>query len=82
MSTAYPLALVSDDVKTAAAQAWEEVREFIERFPTPSRSAFAPFFPTEACAIPIRASLSEYSVSQLSLLFLTPALTSRITLGK
>lgn len=53
------LPVASENVKTCAAQAWTEVHRVAESLPKPMRSTLARFFPTDACAAPIRAAISE-----------------------
>jgi hypothetical protein len=63
MSTPPPpvLSLASNDVRAGATQAWkEDVCRVAESLPKPMRSSFARFFPTDACAQPIHAAISEY----------------------
>jgi hypothetical protein len=61
MSVVYPLAVVSEDVKKIAAQAWEqEVRGVTQPLPKPGNCDFAKFFPTDACQAPMAAAVSEY----------------------
>jgi hypothetical protein len=63
MSETEFLALESDTVKNGVVQAWAEVSKFVEHLPVPTRSPLQKFFPTETCAIPIKASISEYTAS-------------------
>jgi hypothetical protein len=56
------ISLSSENVKTCATQAWTEVRPVAESLPKPNLSTLARFFPTDACATPINAALSELKV--------------------
>ncbi|CAP79409.1 hypothetical protein PCH_Pc17g01220 [Penicillium rubens Wisconsin 54-1255] len=53
------ISLSSDKVKACATQAWPEVQRYAQGLPKPKISALAPFFPTDACAAPINAAVSE-----------------------
>jgi hypothetical protein len=54
--------LSSENVKTCATQAWTEVRPIAESLPKPKFSTLARFFPTDACAAPIDAAVTELKV--------------------
>lgn len=56
------ISLSSDKVKACATQAWPEVQRYAQGLPKPKISALAPFFPTDACAAPINAAVSELTV--------------------
>lgn len=51
--------LSSETVKTCATEAWTEVRPIAEAIPKPKMSPLGRFFPTDACAAPINAAISE-----------------------